>query len=92
MSTHAGQAPTRPLHGDGQRTMPPPGSRSAEEIRRDIVQQRQQLSRSVVALRTRWGEITNVRRQISEHRTELLVGAAAVGLLVGGVIALRRRR
>jgi hypothetical protein len=72
--------------------MPPPGSRSAEEIRSDIVQQRQQLSRSVTALRTRWGEITDVRRQISEHRTELLVGAAAVGFLIGGAIALRRRR
>jgi hypothetical protein len=72
--------------------MPPPGSRSADEIRRDIVTQRQQLSRSVDALRTRWGELTNVRRQVSEHRTEILVGAAAVGFLIGGAIALGRRR
>ena len=92
MSTPTRQAPGTPIHGDGQRAMPPPGSRSAEEIRSDIVQQRQQLSRSVTALRTRWGEITDVRRQISEHRTELLVGAAAVGFLIGGAIALRRRR
>jgi Protein of unknown function (DUF3618) len=92
MSTPARQASTTPIEGDGRRAMPPPGSRSAEEIRRDIIQQRRQLSRSVNALRTRWGEITNVRRQISEHRTELLVGAAAVGLVIGGVIGLRRRR
>jgi Protein of unknown function (DUF3618) len=91
MSTRTGQAPTVPIHGDGRWTMPPPGSRSAEEVRRDIVQHRQQLSRSVDALRTRLGEATNVRRQISEHRTELLVGAAAVGFLVGA-LALRRRR
>jgi hypothetical protein len=76
----------------GNGRMAPPGSRNAEEIRRDIVAQREQLSRSVDALRNRWGEITNVRRQIQEHKTELLVGAAAVGFLVGGAIALSRRR
>jgi hypothetical protein len=92
MSARPGEAPTTTIHSDGQRTMPPPGSRSADEIRRDIVSQRQQLSRSVDALRTRWGELTNVRRQVSEHRTEILVGAAAVGFLIGGAIALRRRR
>jgi len=70
---------------------PPPGTRSAEQIRRDIVQQRQQLSRSVDALRHRWVEATDVKRQIREHRTELAVGAAVVGALVG-LIALRRRR
>jgi Protein of unknown function (DUF3618) len=92
MSARPGQAPSTPVHGDGQWTMPPPGSRSADQIRNDIVAQRQQLSRSVDALRTRWGEITNIRRQVSEHRTELLVGAAAVGFLIGGAIALGRRR
>ena len=92
MSARPGEAPTTPIHSDGRWTMPPPGSRSADEIRRDIVTQRQQLSRSVGALRTRWGELTNVRRQVSEHRTEILVGAAAVGFLIGGAIALGRRR
>jgi hypothetical protein len=85
------QTGTAPARMDGHR-MPPPGSRSADEIRRDVVQQRQQLSRSVDALRTRWGEVTNVRHQIRQHRTELLVGAAAVGFLIGGAIALSRRR
>jgi hypothetical protein len=92
MSARPSQAPSTPIHSDGQWTMPPPGSRSADQIRSDIVAQRQQLSRSVDALRTRWGEITNLRRQVSEHRTELLVGAAAVGFLIGGAIALGRRR
>lgn len=89
-STPAGR--TLPARGDGRWTPPPPGSRSAEQIRHDIVQQRQELSRSVDALRNRWGQITDVRRQISEHRTELAVGAAVVGFLIGGAIALRRRR
>ena len=90
MSTPAGQ--TLSSRGNGRWTPPPPGSRSAEQIRRDIVQQRQELSRSVDALRHRWVQVTDVKRQIREHRKELAVGAAAVGFLIGGMIALRRRR
>jgi hypothetical protein len=90
MSTPAGR--TLPTQGNGRWTAPPPGSRSAEQIRSDIVQQRQELSRSVEALRTRWMQVTDVRRQIREHRTELAVGAAVVGFLIGGAIALSRRR
>ena len=78
--------------GDGRRTMPAPGTRSAEQIRNDIVQQRQELGRSVDALRTRWVQLTDVGHQLREHRTELLVGAAAVGFLIGGAIALSRRK
>ena len=89
MSTPTGQS--LPTRGNGRWTPPPPGTRSAEQIRRDIVEQRQQLSRSVDALRNRWVQVTDVKRQIREHRTELTVGAAVVGLLIGGVIALRRR-
>jgi hypothetical protein len=88
-ATPTGQ--TLSTRGNGRWTPPPPGSRSAEQIRRDIVQQRQELSRSVDALRHRWLEVTDVKRQIREHRQEIAVGAAVVGLLVG-VIALRRRR
>jgi hypothetical protein len=35
--------------------------------------------------------VTDVKRQIREHRTELTVGAAVVGFLVAGAIALRAR-
>ena len=90
MSTPTGQ--TLSSRGNGRWSPPPPGTRSAEQIRRDIVQQRHELSRSVDALRNRWLQVTDVKRQIREHRTELAVGAAVVGALVGGVIALRRRR
>jgi hypothetical protein len=90
VSTPAGR--TLQTRGNGRWTPPAPGTRSAEQIRQDIVQQRQELSRSVDALRHRWIEATDVKRQIREHRTELAVGAAVVGFLVGGFIALRRRR
>jgi hypothetical protein len=89
VSTPAGR--TIQTGGNGRWTPPPPGTRSAEQIRNDIVQQRQELSRSVDALRHRWVQVTDVKRQIKEHRTELAVGAAVVGALVG-LIALRRRR
>jgi Protein of unknown function (DUF3618) len=77
--------------GNGRWMPPPPGTRSADQIRRDIVQQRHELSRSVDALRNRWIQVTDVKKQIREHRTELAVGAAVVGFVVGGLIALRRR-
>lgn len=90
MSTPAGR--TIQTRGNGRWAPPPPGTRSAEQIRQDIVQQRQELSRSVDALRNRWVQVTDVKRQIREHRTELAVGAAVVGFVVGGLVALRRRR
>jgi Protein of unknown function (DUF3618) len=83
---------TLETRGNGRWVPPPPGSRSAEQIRHDIVQQRQELSRSVDALRHRWVQVTDVKRQIREHRTELAVGAAVVGLLVGAIAIRRRRR
>jgi type VI protein secretion system component VasF len=91
--TLASTPPGRTLQtgGNGRWTTPPPGTRSAEQIRQDIVQQREQLSRSVDALRHRWVEATDIKRQIREHQTQLAVGAAVVGALVG-LIALRRRR
>lgn len=66
--------------------------RSSEEIRSDIEAQREQLGRSVEALRGRVTELTDWRRQVREHRQELIVGAAIVGFAVGGLLALRRRR
>ena len=90
MSTPTDQ--TFGTRGNGRRAMPPPGTRSADQIRNDIVQQRQQFGRSVEALRNRWVKVTDVKAQIREHRTELAVGAAVVGFLIGGAIALGRRR
>jgi hypothetical protein len=73
---------------------PRPGApgRSAAEIRRDIAVQQSELARSVEALRGRVNELTDWRRQVREHREQLIAGAAIAGFVVGGLIALRRRR
>jgi uncharacterized protein DUF3618 len=66
--------------------------RSAAEIRRDIDIQRRQLGTSVEALRGRVTELTDWRRQVNEHRSELIVGAAVLGFAIGVRAMLRRRR
>ena len=73
-----------------RRAAPPPG-RTSSEIRADIERQREELSHSVDALRSRVTELTDWRRQVREHRRELIIGAAVVGFAVGGLMALRRR-
>lgn len=77
--------PTRPP------TAGTPG-RSAAEIRRDIDLQRRHLSGSVEALRGRVTELTDWRRQVDEHRGQLIAAAAVVGFAVGVRAMLRRRR
>ncbi len=66
--------------------------RSAAEIRRDIDVQRRDLGRSVEALRGRVTELTDWRRQVQEHRQQLIAGAAVAGFAVGTLMMLRRRR
>ena len=81
----ADQRPAKPSTAWG------PG-RSAAEIRRDIDLQRQQLGSSVEALRGRVTELTDWRRQVDEHKNQLIVGAAVVGFAIGVRAMLRRRR
>jgi orotate phosphoribosyltransferase-like protein len=66
--------------------------RTPAEIRRDIDVQRRDLGRSVEALRGRVTELTDWRRQVHEHRQQLVVGAAVAGFALGGLMMLRRRR
>jgi hypothetical protein len=66
--------------------------RSAAEIRRDIDVQRRQLGGSVEALRGRVTELTDWRRQVDEHRTQLVAAAAVVGFAIGVRAMLKRRR
>jgi hypothetical protein len=70
---------------------PSPPGRTPAEIRRDIDLQRQDLGRSVEALRGRVAELTDWRRQVREHRSQLITGAAIAGFAVG-ILAMRRRR
>jgi len=66
--------------------------RSPAEIRRDIEIQRRQLGTSVEALRGRVTELTDWRRQVREHQSQLIAGAAVVGFAIGVRAMLRRRR
>lgn len=66
--------------------------RSPAEIRRDIELKRRQLGTSVEALRGRVNELTDWRRQAEEHKQQLILGAAAVGFLVGVRAMMRRRK
>ncbi len=73
-----------------RRTAGAPG-RSSAQIRADIEAQREQLSHSVEMLRGRVTELTDWKRQVREHRREIVIGAAVVGFAIGGLLALRRR-
>ncbi|HET9677685.1 MAG TPA: DUF3618 domain-containing protein [Solirubrobacterales bacterium] len=66
--------------------------RSPAEIRRDIDLKRRDLGTSVEALRGRVNELTDWRRQVEEHKQQLIMGAAAVGFFIGARAMLRRRR
>jgi hypothetical protein len=66
--------------------------RSPAEIRRDIDLKRRELGTSVEALRGRVNEITDWRRQVEDHKEQLIMGAAAVGFFIGARAMLRRRK
>ncbi len=66
--------------------------RSAEQIRKDIDIQRQQLGTSVEALRGRVTELTDWRQQVEDHKRELMIGAAAVGFVIGVRLMFGRRK
>jgi hypothetical protein len=76
----------------GRPAAPGASVRTAAEIRRDIDIQREQLGTSVEALRGRVTELTDWRRQVNEHRGQLIAAAAVVGFAVGVRAMLRRRR
>ncbi len=85
MSSVPNPQPPRPS------TVGKPG-RTAEEIRRDIDLQRQQLGSSVEQLRGRVTELTDWRKQVEDHKRELIIAAAAVGFVVGVRLMFRRRK
>jgi len=66
--------------------------RTPAQIRQNIEAQRHDLGRSVEQLRGRVAELTDWRRQVREHRSQLVVGAAVAGFAIGGLMMLRRRR
>jgi prefoldin subunit 5 len=75
--------------------MPP--TRSPEEIRRSLQATRTELEYSINDLQGKVQELTNWRRQLAEHRQQVIIGAAVAGFLIGGGVAatfglFRRRR
>jgi hypothetical protein len=66
--------------------MPAP-TRTPEQIRDSIEQNRQQLAVSLDHLRGEVVALTDWRRQLTIHRREALIGAAVVGFVIGGGIA-----
>jgi hypothetical protein len=72
-------------------------TRTPEEIRASIEANRMELAHSLARLRGEVAEVTNWRKQIAEHRKQVLIGAAVAGFVLGGGIAavgglFRRRR
>jgi hypothetical protein len=66
--------------------------RSPAEIRDSIESNRMQLAVSVQNLRGEVTRLTDWRGHVERHRSELMLGAAAVGLLLGARMLRRRRR
>ena len=72
-------------------------ARSSAEIRVSVEETRRELQFSLNDLQSKVHELTDWRRQLNEHRREIVVGAAVAGFVVGGGIAaalgvFRRRR
>jgi hypothetical protein len=67
-------------------------TRSPQEIRASIERNRRELTGSVEDLRVRVKVLTDWRRQLNEHRTEAIVGAAVLGFVIGGGLRALRRR
>jgi hypothetical protein len=74
-----------------------PVSRTPEQIRASIEQNRAELGAAVERLRSQATELADWRGHVRRHRTQVLVGAAVAGFVLGGGIAamagrFRRRR
>lgn len=74
-------------------------SRSPEEIRASIEENRQALGTAVERLRVEVVKLTDWRAQLRRHEPQVLVGAAVAGFVIGGGVAAlgaltfgRRRR
>jgi hypothetical protein len=66
--------------------------RSVAEIRSSIESNRMELGLAVENLRGEVAHLTDWRAHVERHRSELMAGAAVVGLLVGTRLLRRRRR
>jgi hypothetical protein len=66
--------------------------RSPAEIRNSIESNRLELAVSIDHLRGEVARLTDWRGHVERHRSELTIGAAVVGLVLGARMMRRRRR
>jgi hypothetical protein len=66
--------------------------RSPAEIRSSIEANRTELALSVQRLRGEVTRVTDWRAHVERHRSEITLGAAVVGLMIGVRVLRRRRR
>jgi hypothetical protein len=66
--------------------------RSATEIRDSIEANRNELAVSLDRLRGEVAYLADWRGHLRRHQREVLIGAAVVGLAIGGRMLFRRRR
>jgi len=62
-------------------------TRTPEEIRRSIEDNRKELGYALDRLRAEVAELADWRKQINRRRKEFLIGAAVAGFVLGGGIA-----
>ena len=63
-----------------------------EEIKASTGDNRRELGNSIVRLRGEVTELTNWRKHLANHRKQVIVGAAVAGFVIGGGLAIFRRR
>jgi hypothetical protein len=66
--------------------------RTPAEIRSSIEANRMELAVSVANLRGEVARLTDWRAHVERHRSEITVGAAVVGLMIGARMVRRRKR
>jgi hypothetical protein len=62
-------------------------TRSSDEIRASIDQNRQELGTAVERLRVEVVKLTDWRAQLRRHEPQVLIGAGVAGFVLGGGIA-----
>lgn len=62
-------------------------TRTPEQIRASIEQNRKELGTSIEVLRREVTALTDWRQQLRDHRREALIAAAVAGFVLGGGIA-----
>lgn len=66
------------------------GKRSSEEIRASMEANREGLSTALTSLKSEVTDLTDWRKQVRDHKQELIAGTAVLGVAIGVGIGLSR--